>query len=149
VIVYADTSALGSVYLGDEADAAWLREILFDGHDPVVTSELADVELASLLARAMRDRRIDAPTLTQLLAEHDVHTASDGPIGIVPITRATLAAARAFALEASVRSLDALHLAAARGLVDEGEDVVILTRERRQGAAAAALGFRLHPRSTR
>ena len=59
MIVFADTSALGSVYLGDEEDGSWIEWVIFDGPDPVVVCELADVEFASLLARARREDRID------------------------------------------------------------------------------------------
>ena len=59
MIVFVDTSALGSAYLGDEDSAMWIGEVIFDGPDPVVVCELADVELASLLVRARGDHRID------------------------------------------------------------------------------------------
>jgi len=149
VILYVDTSALGSAYLGDEADALWIGDLLFNGADPVVTCELAEVELASLLAHAQRDGRIDHPGVMDRLEAYGAHTADDGPLGIVPLTRQTLRQAQELVLHASVRTLDALHLAAARILAQSGDDdVVILTRDHRQAQAAAALGFALHPRST-
>ena len=43
MIVFADTSAIGSAYLGDESDGRWISDVIFDGPDPVVISELADV----------------------------------------------------------------------------------------------------------
>ena len=45
MIIFADTSALGSVYLDDELDSPWIREVLFDRDDEFVVSALADVEV--------------------------------------------------------------------------------------------------------
>ena len=148
MIVYADTSALASVYLEDEIDAGWLKEIILEGADPIVTSQLTDVELLSSLVRAEREGRI---THSQLLAAAEAFaadTADDGPIGILPMTRLTLDTAKECLLAANVRSLDAIHFAAARGIgKSSADDVLILTRDERQGRAAEQLGFRLHPRS--
>ncbi|MDA8071801.1 MAG: type II toxin-antitoxin system VapC family toxin [Actinomycetota bacterium] len=145
MIVFADTSALGSAYLGDEADGSWIADTIFEGQDPVVVCELVDVELASLLARAQRDGRIDAAGVSERLDAYADHTADDGPIGVVPLAKDTLAQARAFVLQTPVRTLDAIHLAAARLLADATADtVVLLTRDVRQASAATSLGFRLH-----
>jgi hypothetical protein len=89
LILFADTSALGSAYLGDEIDAEWIGNVLFEGSDPIVICELADVEFASLPARAKSDGRIDEAGLTERLDAYDDHTADDGPIGVVPLTHAT------------------------------------------------------------
>jgi predicted nucleic acid-binding protein len=147
MILYADSSALGSVYLGDEADAPWLHELILHGPDPVVTSELADVEVASLLRRACSDGRIDAAALSVRLSAYEADTSDAGPLGVLPVSHETFAAARKFVLQTDIRSLDALHLASARDLTESAADVAVLTRDRRQAAAARALGFRLHPRS--
>ena len=48
-LLYADTSALVRAYFEDEPDHAPLRERLLEGGEPVVTSELARVELASAI----------------------------------------------------------------------------------------------------
>ena len=128
--LFTDTSALGSAYLGDEIDAEWIGNVLFEGSDPVVICELADVEFASLPARAKSDGRIDEAGLTERLDAYDDHTADDGPIGVVPLTHATLVRARELVLRTSVRTLDALHLAAAGLLADASDDtVMILTND--------------------
>jgi len=146
VIVFADTSALGSAYLDDEEDGPWIRRILFAGADEVVVSELADVEFASLLDRARRAGRIDEDGVAERLSAYAGHSADGGPIGVLPLTRDTVATARRFVLEASVRTLDALHLASADVLFEASSDQVsILTRDVRQAAAARALGFTLYP----
>ena len=36
MIVFADTSAIGSAYLGDESDGRWISDVIFEGPDPVV-----------------------------------------------------------------------------------------------------------------
>ncbi|MHB8293132.1 MAG: type II toxin-antitoxin system VapC family toxin [Acidimicrobiales bacterium] len=143
----ADTSALGSAYLGDEADGSWVADVIFDGEDPVVVCELADVELARLLARAERDGRIDSAGVSERLDAYAGHTADDGPIGVVPLAEGTLAQARAFVLGTPIRTSDAIHLAAARLLAEpSGDTVVLLTLDVRQARAAVDLGFTLYDR---
>ncbi len=145
MIVFADTSAVGSAYLGDDADGSWIAEVVFGGRDPVVVCELTDVELASLLARARRDGRIDEPGVAERLDAYADHTADNGPIGVVPIATETLARARSIVLHAPVRTLDAIHLAAAQLLANASDDVVVLlTRDARQASAAEDLGFPLY-----
>ena len=145
MIVFADTSALGSAYLGDEADGSWIAGVIFDGEDPVVVCELADVELASLLARAESDGRIDGAGVSERLDAYADHTADDGPIGVLPFAEGTVAQARAFVLGTPIRTLDAMHLAAARLLAESsGDTVALLTRDVRQAGAAVDLGFTLY-----
>ena len=148
MILFIDTSALGSAYLGDEIDAEWIGNVLFEGSDPIVICELADIEFASLLARAKSDGCIDEAGMTERLDAYNDHTADDGPIGVVPLTHATLVRARELVLRTSVRTLDALHLAAAELLADASDDtVMILTNDVRQATAAEALGFTLYART--
>ena len=145
MIVFADTSALGSLYLGDEVDGSWIAAVVLDGHDPVAICEVADVELANLLVRARRDGRIDASGVAERLDAYRHHTADDGPIGVVPVTKDTLVRARSIVSQAPVRTLDAIHLAAAQILAETSDDVVVLlTRDSRQAIAAADVGFTLY-----
>ncbi len=149
MIVFVDTSALGSAYLGDEEDGPWIGDAIFNGPDPVVICELADVEFASLLARAKDSGRIDEDGVAERLDAYSDHTADDGPIGVVSLTHDTLIRARQFVLQTAVRTLDALHLAAAQLLADTSDDdVVVLTCDSRQARAAEDLGFMLYPRPT-
>jgi len=145
MIIFVDTSALGSAYLGDESDGRWVSDVIFDGPDPVVISELADVEFASLLVRAQSDGRIDANEMDECLAAYKQHTADDGPIGVVPLAHDSFSRAQQFVFQVSIRTLDALHLATAQLLADvSDDDVVILTLDHRQAAAAKALGLTLY-----
>jgi predicted nucleic acid-binding protein len=151
MIVFVDTSALGSAYLGDESDGRWIADVIIDGEDPVVVSQLTDIEFASLLVRARADQRIDDAGLRERLGTYADHTADSGPIGVVPLTGDTIVRARELVLRAQeqypVRTLDAIQLASA-DLVSESnhEAVVVLTRDRQQARAAEALGFALHRR---
>lgn len=145
MIIFADTSALGSAYLGDEADGRWISNVIFDGPDPVVISELVDVEFASLLVRAKADGRIDEGELVECLNAYKQHTADDGPIGVVPLTHDSFVRAQQFVLQVAIHTLDALHLAAAQLLADGSDDsVVVLTRNHRQAAIAESLGLTLY-----
>ena len=144
MIIFADTSAIGGTYLGDEADGGWISKIIFNGPDPVVVNELANVEFASLLVRAKSDGRLDSTDMEDCLISYRQHTANDGPIGVVPITGETFVRAQQFVLQVSVRSLDAIHLASAQLLAEtSNENVVILTLDLRQAVAAEALGLTL------
>ena len=145
MIIFADTSAIGSAYLGDESDGRWISDVIFDGPDPVVISELADVEFPSLLVRAKSDGRIDASEMAEYLAAYKEHTADEGPIGVVPITHDSFSMAQQFVLQVSIRTLDALHLATAQLIADTNDDnVVVLTLDHRQAVAAQALGLTLY-----
>ncbi len=144
MIVFADTSALGSVYLGDEADAGWMGEVIFEGPDPVVVSQLAEVELASLLARACADGRLDDEGVSRRLDEFSRDSSDGGPIGVMPVTTDVVVDARDLVLRWRVRTLDALHLATAQLLADSSdEDVVLLSGDRCQRAAAEEVGLAL------
>ncbi|MHB8190582.1 MAG: type II toxin-antitoxin system VapC family toxin [Ferrimicrobium sp.] len=150
MIIFADTSAIGSAYLGDESDGLWISNVIFDGPDPVVVSELADIEFASLLVRAKFDGRIDINEMARCLTAYKEHTSDDGPIGVVPITHDSFRWAQQFILQVSIRTLDALHLATAQLLADANDDnVVVLTLDHRQAVAAQTLGLTLYDRPTR
>lgn len=66
-------------------------------------------------------------------------------IGVVEVDHALAEQAAALALRHELRSLDALHLAAA--LLLPREDLVLATWDRRLHAAAFALGVRMLPES--
>lgn len=142
MIIYIDTSALGRIYLGDQSDSAALADVLYDGSDPVVTSELTDVEIASTIARAQRNGAIDAADADNLLARYTADTSDSGPLGVIPLGSATMALAREYVHVTPVRTLDAIHLAACTRVADMTADtVLLLSRDNRQNDAARALGL--------
>lgn len=65
--------------------------------------------------------------------------------GVIEIDQALVESAAALALERGLRSLDALHLAAA--LLLGGDDLVLATWDRRLHAAARAEGLELLPQT--
>lgn len=142
-LLYADTSALLRAYFADEPEHAELRAMLLEGEEPVVTTELTRVELASAVraaASAGRFRRWRA-----LLARIDADCGEDGPIALLRLRpEAILPAAYRLVLEHRLRTLDALHLAVALEecpALAGGEDVVFVTRDGQQAAAAEAVGL--------
>lgn len=144
MIIYIDTSALGRVYLGDRSDSAELGRIVYEGDDPVVTSELTDVEIARALARASRERVIGPDTADELLKRYAADTSDTGPLGVIALDGDVIARAQEYVLSTSVRTLDAIHLAAcARFGESTPDEVRLLSRDNRQNQAAHALGIAL------
>lgn len=142
-LVYADTSALLRAYFADEPDHAGLRAMLLEGGEPVVTSELARMELASAVRAAATAGRLRR--WRGVLARFDADCQDDGPIALLRLRpEVVLPTAYELVLKHRVRTLDALHLAAA---VEEcpalapGEAVVFVTRDANQAATAVALGL--------
>ena len=139
----ADTSALVRAFFADETDHDDLRRRLLEAEEPVVTSELARVELASAIRAAAETARIGR--IDGLLARIDADSQAAGPIALLRL-RPEVVLPRAYdlVLEHRLRTLDALHLAVALeecpALAGEDE-VVFVTRDRRQRAAAVAEGF--------
>lgn len=138
-LAYVDTSALARLYLTDEPDARVLEVLLLGTDEEVATSELSDVELARAVKAAERAGRLaNADRVLQLVRHH-----VGSVIGLVPLRPETaLPAARTIVLEHRVRTLDALHLAVALELREShDEDMMFITRDSDQAAAARALGF--------
>ena len=140
-MLFADTSALARVYLEDEPDARALRTLLLDSGEAVVASELVRVELARSAKGAERAGRLTSAAMMLDLVDDDL----DGPITVVDLDpRAILPSARDLVLEHRLGTLDAIHLAVAVDFRDTGsDDVVFVTRDADQAAAAKALGFPL------
>lgn len=140
-LYYVDTSAVIRAYLADEADHEPLHRLLFEGTEPVVTSELTRVEFASTIAAAHRANRVSDPG--PLLDAFDADC--DDVITMLVLDPDTvLPLARRLVTEHSLRTLDALHLAVASTAAAQlaaGEPVCMVTRDQRQGAAATALGL--------
>jgi len=141
IVLYADTSAVIGAYLADEPGHDSLTAMLFDGDDPVVTSELTRVELASAVAAAARAGRL--PPDTGLLERFDADCGDDGPLTLIRFDAAeVLPLARQMVGAHRLRTLDALHLGVARtGAVALADEIVLVSRDVRQSEAAAELGM--------
>lgn len=138
-LVYADTSALVRAYFSDEPDHDLLRRQLLDGTEPVVTSELTRVELAS----AVRAGRLsDSSTV---LDRFDADCGDDGPVALLRLNpESVLPLAYRLVGEHRLRTLDAIHLAVAlTDAVDlaDGEGVTLVTRDDDQAQAGKAAGL--------
>jgi len=142
-LLYADTSALVRAYFEDEPDHARLRERLLEGEEPVVTSELARVELASAIRAAAETGRLRRPG--GVLARIDADCQERGPIALLRLrAQAVLPMAYSLVLEHRLRTLDAIHLAVALEecpTLAGDDEVVFVTRDEDQATAAAAVGF--------
>lgn len=142
-ILYADTSAVVRAYFLDEPDHDELRELLLEGDEPVVTSELTRIEFASAVTTAFRTARIEGAD--DVLAGFDVDCGEDGVITLLRLDPTTaFPTAHRLVADQVLRTLDAIHLAVALTDVTTlaaGEPVELVTRDERQAAAAAALGL--------
>ena len=126
--LYADTSALLKRYV-DEADSDRAAELL--ASDPqLVTGRHTVVELRRNLARMLP---ATAATAARAAFAEDL-----GSIAIVELDAATCELAATIAEQSGVRTLDALHLGAAKRL---GTAMTFLTFDVRQAQAARSLGF--------
>ena len=138
MVVYAESSAILAWLLG-ESGADAVAEVLA-GAEHVVASTLTELECRRALSRGVVAGTITetehraALQLLQDAARHWTLMAMDGPI----LDRA----GRSFPVE-PVRTLDALHLAAALAFRDALGDVTLVSNDERIRANAAALGLTL------
>lgn len=122
---YLDTSAAVKLVFAEQESAAMHRWSVPVG-DQVISSDLLRTELLRVT------RRVDPEQLPQARALLD---------SLVLLSLSTSVCERAAVLEPEIlRSLDALHLAAALELGDDLEGLV--TYDRRMGEGARALGIR-------
>ena len=126
--LYVDTSALLKRYV-DEADSARAVELL-SGDPELVTGRHTEVEVRRNLARLL-----EAAEATEARASLGRDLES---FAIVELDAATCELAATIAEQTGVRTLDALHLGAARRL---GTALTFLTFDVRQAQAARSLGF--------
>ncbi|MCP9486602.1 MAG: PIN domain-containing protein [Gaiellaceae bacterium MAG52_C11] len=142
-LLYADPSALARAYLADEPDHDDLRRLLLDRTAAVVTSEIARIELASAVKSALRAGRIR--NTDRLHDRIDDDTGEGGAIFLAELRpRAIMPYAHKLVRTYRLRTLDAIHLAVA--LEDApsfagSAEVVLVTRDAYQAAAARALGL--------
>lgn len=142
-LTYADTSALARAYLSDEKDHLSLREVLLESDDPVISCELARLELASAVRSAFDAGRLKRPSET--LSGIDSDLGSGGPIILIPLkSDSVLPFAHGLISEHRLRTLDAIHVAVAWeefGALTDADEVVFVTRDKDQAAAARSLGL--------
>lgn len=124
-MIYLDSSALIKLVL-DERESADLELWLSSRPDePLVSSELATVEVIRSI------RRLSPPSLTEARAIL-------GPVSLIPLSSSVVRRA-ADLPDPLLRSLDALHLASALIVVEEL--TAFVTYDRRLSVAATAAGL--------
>ena len=142
-LLYADSSALVRAYFDDEPDHLDLEALLLGGRDPVVTSEIARVELASAVRAASAGGRLSA--WREVLARVDADLGENGPIEPIDLRPdIILPAAYSLVVEHRLRTLDAIHLAVCAEecpRLASGGEIVFVTRDDDQAKAARSLGF--------
>ena len=142
-LLYADSSALLRAYFSDEVDHAELRTLLLGEREPVVTSEITRLELASAVRAAYSAGRVARSS--DMLGRIEGDLAEDGAISPIDLRAdVIIPTAYRFILEHRLRPLDAIHLAVCvedcPGLAGD-QEVVFVTRDSDQARAARALGF--------
>lgn len=142
-LLYADTSALVRAYFAGEPEHAELRARLLEGEEAVVTSEITRLEFASAVSAASRAGRLRNSRL--FLQRFDADCGGDGPIALLRLDpEDVFPLAYRLLSEHDLRTLDALHLAVAStsaAALADSKSVVLVTRDARQAAAAAAMGL--------
>ena len=136
MVVYAESSAVLAWLLGEPGSDAAAAALA--GADNVVASSLTELECRRALTRGAAagrltdmERRAALQLLQDAVRQWTV-MAMDGPV----LERAGCA----FPIE-PVRTLDAIHLAAALAFRDELGDVTLLSHDERIRANAAELGL--------
>lgn len=142
-LFYADSSALVRAYFADEPDHAELRSLLLEQRDPVVTSEITRLELASAVRAASAAGRISRAS--DLLARIDGDLAEDGVISAIDMRPEVIfRTAYRLVLEHRLRPLDAIHVAVCAEdcpSIAGDDEITFVTRDADQAKAARALGF--------
>ena len=142
-LLYADSSALLRAYFVDEDEHLELRNLLLGQREPVVTSEITRLELASAVRSVYSAGR--AARSSDLLGRIEGDLAEDGAISPIDLRAdVIIPTAYRFILEHRLRPLDAIHLAVCvedcPGLAGD-QEVVFVTRDGDQAKAARALGL--------
>lgn len=130
---YVDASALLKRYVAEEDSV--VADSLLAGDVVLVTARHTIVEVRRNLARLL-----DGDDLAEARAAFAADLAT---LAIVELDAETCSAAASIAETAGVRTLDALHLAAAQRVAEPG--LRFLTFDPRQGAAARRLGLQVVP----
>ncbi|MFN0180196.1 MAG: type II toxin-antitoxin system VapC family toxin [Gemmatimonadales bacterium] len=141
MIVYAESSGVLAWLLG-EPTADLVRAELASA-ERVITSALTAVECARGLSRARRQGRIDGTAELAALRLLDV---AESNWDVHRITDRVLARARARFPVEPVRTLDAIHLATAAGLLDAVGQLAMISFDERVRTNAGGLGLELIPR---
>jgi uncharacterized protein len=134
---YFDTSALVKRYVIEAGRREVLRLLR---RYQVVTSAVVTVELRSALRRRVDEGTIDETRVPQILTR----IASDREFWtLIDVSRGVLSTAETLVATHPLRALDALHVASAQLFANRivTPDLIFVSADSRQSAAAAALGM--------
>jgi predicted nucleic acid-binding protein len=140
-IIYLDTSALVKRYIQEKGSQAFNDQL--STMDILITSEITIVEIASALASSMRRKIIAEELERQLWAQFQKDWSG---FVLIQFTEALLARAARLAREHSLRSYDAVHLAAA--LISQeslDSEIMLATFDRQLWSAAENAGLKVWP----
>jgi len=142
-LLYADSSALLRAYFADEDEHIELRSLLLGEREPVVTSEISRLELASAVRSAYSAGRVARSS--DLLGRIEGDLAEDGAISPIDLRAEVIfPTAYRFILDHRLRPLDAIHLAVCAEdcpVLAGDDEIIFVTRDDDQAKAARALGF--------
>ena len=133
-MTYIDTSVLAAYYCPEKLSSKIQKKLA--GLDAAVISPLVELELASAVAMKIRERELTTTDGNRILSLLKVHLA-DGLYRIVPIgsREYTLASGWVSSFSTPLRTLDALHLAAAFA-----NELTLLTADRALAKSAEHFG---------
>ena len=133
---FLDTSILASYYC-PEPRSKNVQQVLGRVEDPTL-SPLVEIEFYCVIARKVRADQMDAPSAHRILAEFKRHL-SESRYHIIPIQAGeyTLAGEWIEDFTSSLRSVDALHLAAA-----SNNNLTLLTADKILAGAARHFGVK-------
>lgn len=138
-VIFFDTSALAKRYVG-ETGSTWTQSIMHDATtDLVLISELAAVEMISLLSRRLRESTLSASDAAAFESTFLLHAEQE--YLTLPLNDLVLLQARALIKAHPLRTLDAVQLASAlRAGAILSEPITFISSDRNLLAAATAEG---------
>ena len=138
-VYFVDTSALAKRYLV-EAGSAWVESWIAPSEgNAIVVSEIVIAEMRSLLARRVREG-LDDETAKAIKLAFSLHLRRE--YQVIAVSRPGLLSAGQLTEKYPLRTLDAIHLAAAlqaRSALEQ--PIIFITADQQQLHAAAAEGF--------
>ncbi len=134
-MVYIDTSVLVSYYCPEPLSEA-AEKIILRSDQPSL-SALTEVELASALARKMREKEISRPDANRVITEFQSHL-NQFLFKRIPVEREHYSLAFSWLIQLSIplKTLDALHLAVAAV-----NNLQVITADRQLASSARKLGL--------
>ncbi len=138
--VYFDSSALVKVLVPSEPGAEIASELFYSGGRQY-TSRLSRPETLSALSRRVRNREISSSELRHALTRFDQAWLQTN---VIPVLDPFLDHAAELVIGFALSGADAVHLATALDMLQHGE-LAFVTWDKRQAAAADALGFDVQP----